>query len=183
MSGSAESRFTIVRGNDYQLRICRRGTLGRLFDRELLEWSEEHLRKFPWREATSPYEVFVAEILLSKTPVFKVKPLYETFLDRYPTLSHLEATDKEELSSLLHPPGLQNRRAAALIKIGRKLSDNGILESEEELLELPYVGKYAANATFCFAFGHHRPIVDSNVIRIYNRVFDVGITNPEFEEM
>lgn len=153
------------------------------FRQGLLKWSEEHLREFPWRSTTSPYEIFVAEILLSKTPVSKVEPLYETFLKRYPTLSDLEAADKEELSTMLHPLGLQNRRAAALIKIGRKLSNNGIPESEERLLELPYVGKYVANATLCFAFGHNRPIVDSNVIRVYNRVFDLEITNPESTEM
>lgn len=153
------------------------------FRQGLLKWSEKLLREFPWRSTTSPYEIFVAEILLSKTPVSKVEPLYGTFLKRYPTLSDLETADKEELSSLLHPLGLQNRRAAALINIGRKLSNSGIPESEERLTELPYVGKYVANATLCFAFGHNRPIVDSNVIRVYNRVFDLEITNPESEEM
>lgn len=42
-------------------------------------------------------------------------------------------------------------------------------------MELPFVGRYAANAVLCFAFGKRRPIVDRNVIRIYERVFDTDL--------
>lgn len=153
------------------------------FRNDLFEWSEDNLREFPWRETDSSYEIFVAEILLSKTPVFKVEPLYDTFLERYPSLEDLENADEEVLAELLHPLGLQNRRAAALVEIGRKLGDRGIPEEEEELLKLPYVGDYAANATLCFAFGQRRPIVDTNVIRVYDRVFDLDSTNPESKKI
>lgn len=152
------------------------------FRRELLGWADANLRDFPWRETSSPYEVFVAEILLSKTPVSKVEPMYATFLDRYPSLYHLAGADQVELAGLLYPLGLQNRRAAALINIGEQLADSGIPNTEEELLELPYVGKYAANATLCFAFGHCRPIVDTNVYRVYDRVFEPEIDDPYSED-
>lgn len=158
-------------------------TTREMFQNGLLEWGEDNIREFPWRETDSPYEIFVAEILLSKTPVFKVEPLYDTFLERYPSLEALANADEEALAELLHPLGLQNRRAAAFIKIGRKLGDNGIPDTEEELLELPYVGDYAANATLCFAFGERRPIVDTNVIRVYDRVFDLDTTTPESKEI
>ncbi|MFB6198430.1 MAG: hypothetical protein ABEI52_09220, partial [Halobacteriaceae archaeon] len=62
-------------------------------------------------------------------------------------------------------------RSNALVSIGQELSNGGVPDDEEELQELPYVGRYAANATLCFAFGEHRPIVDANVVRVYNRVF------------
>lgn len=43
----------------------------------------------------------------------------------------------------------------------------------DKLLDLPYVGRYAANAVLCFAYGVRVPVVDSNVARVYSRVFDI----------
>lgn len=52
------------------------------------------------------------------------------------------------------------------------IRDDGIPESVDDLkTRLSYVGDYAANATACFGYGERRPIVDTNVVRIYNRVF------------
>lgn len=95
--------------------------------------------------------------------------LYE-FLRRFPTLEALAEADQEELADIIYPLGPQNQRSNALVSIGQELSKGRVPDDEEELLELPYVGRYAANATLCFAFGEHRPIVDANVVRVYNRV-------------
>lgn len=146
------------------------------FQKELLDWANEgNLREFPWRESESPYEVLVAEILLGATPATKVEGLYEEFLRRYPDLEALAKTDQEDLATLLGPLGLQNRRASAFIQIGRQLSGEGVPDSEEDLLDLPYVGRYAANATLCFGFGQRRPIVDTNVVQVYARAFGVTL--------
>jgi adenine-specific DNA glycosylase len=40
----------------------------------------------------------------------------------------------------------------------------------EELTDLPYVGRYAANAVMCFAYGNRRPVIDANVSRVYQRI-------------
>ena len=55
---------------------------------------------------------------------------------------------------------------------GAGVRDDSVPDDTEHLLELPYVERYAANATLCFAFGEPRPIVDTNVVRVYNRIFD-----------
>lgn len=140
------------------------------FRSDLLRWAETNLRTFPWRSETTPYSTFVAEVLLQKTLAEKVPPVYEEFLSRYPDLKALESADEGELGRLLEPLGFQNQRATALIDAATELGGE-ILDSEEALLELRYVGPYTANATLCFAFGRRRPVVDGNVVRIYNRVF------------
>lgn len=146
------------------------------FREGLLNWAyESNLREFPWRDTNSPYEIFVAEILLGATPAVKVESLYEDFLERYPDLDALAQANEEKLADLLEPLGLQNRRASAFIQIGEELEDCGIPDSVEELLELPYVGPYAANATLCFAFDRRRAILDANVVRVYERFFDVEL--------
>lgn len=141
------------------------------FRSDLLAWSYDNLRSFPWRETSDPYELLVAEILLQKTAAEKVESIFTEFLRRYPSLEALADAEQEELAEIIYSLGLQNQRSRALISIGQELEDTGVPADEDELLDLPYVGQYAANATLCFAFGEPRPIVDANVVRVYNRAF------------
>jgi len=142
------------------------------FRSELLSWACGNLRTFPWRETTDPYEVLIAEILLQKTAAEKVEPIYREFLSTYPSLEELADADRDELADIIYSLGFQNQRSKALVSIGQTLQDTEVPDDTERLLELPYVGRYAASATLCFAFGEPRPIVDANVVRIYNRIFD-----------
>lgn len=118
----------------------------------LLSWSAGNLRQFPWRETRDPYEVLVAEILLQRTFAGKVEPVYVLLIERYPTVDELGEAEAEDVAEILEPLGLQNKRGRALVRIGNSLAESGVPEEETELLELPFVGKYAANATLCFAF-------------------------------
>jgi A/G-specific adenine glycosylase len=150
---------------------------------ELAEWGENNRREFPWREEDrSPYEVFIAEMLLRRTSAEAVEPVYREFLDRYPDLNALSSADKEELAELLQPLGLHNDRAKALRDTTSQLVFSGIPDTEEELLDLPHVGPYVANATLCFGYGQRRPIVDANVARIYSRVFDIDVMDDQLHE-
>lgn len=142
------------------------------FRSELLSWASDNLRTFCWRETTDPYEILIAEILLQKTAAEKVEPIYEEFLSAYPSLTELAEADRDELADIIYSLGFQNQRSKALISIGQTLRSSGVPDDAERLLKLPYVGRYATNATLCFAFGEPRPIVDANVVRVYNRIFD-----------
>lgn len=142
------------------------------FRSDLLSWAYDNLRTFPWRETDDPYEILIAEILLQKTAAEKVEPVYREFLSTYPSLDELAAADREELADIIYSLGLQNQRSKALISIGETLQGDGVPDDTDRLLKLPYVGRYAANATLCFAFGEPRPIVDANVVRVYTRIFD-----------
>lgn len=152
---------------------------GDAFRKRLIQWSQDNLRSFPWRDDPSPYEVLVAEILLVQTPAKRVAGVYPEFIDRYPSPEALAEADLPEITALLEPLGFQNRRADALQSIGEHLSDQGVPRELETLTELPFVGRYGANATLCFGFGERRPIVDANVVRIFNRVFDTGFRDAE----
>ncbi len=142
------------------------------FRSELLSWACNNLRTFPWRETNDPYEILIAEILLQKTAAEKVEPIFEEFLATYPSPKGLAEADRDELIDIIYSLGFQNQRSKALISIGQVLRDTAVPTDKEQLLELPYVGPYAANATLCFAFDEPRPIVDENVVRVYNRIFN-----------
>lgn len=79
------------------------------------------------------------------------------------------------IAAAIAPLGLR-KRAAILKRLGEELvaKHSGRVPVElDELLALPGVGPYAANAVRCFAFGKRAPIVDSGVARILRRCFDL----------
>ncbi|WP_232687992.1 hypothetical protein [Halobacterium zhouii] len=126
--------------------------------------------------------MLVAEILLSATLATKVEPVYEELLRRYPDFESLANAEADELAALIEPLGLHNRRANALVKLGERLSGKPIPEDVDDIRELPWVDYYVANAVRCFGAGERRPIVDTNVTRVYNRVFDRDFTDSEDQE-
>lgn len=146
------------------------------FREGLLEWGEENIRDFPWREKNRTfYEVFIAEFFLTQTPADNVAGLYPEFLNRFPDLNAIEAARTSELAESIEPLGFHNMRAAALSEIASSYDD--LPRTSDGLKELPRVGTYVANATVCFAGYERVPILDRNVRRVYGRVF-----REEFQE-
>lgn len=142
------------------------------FQKDLLQWSRGNLREFPWREEDrTPFEILVAEIFLKQTRASTVADIYPAFMSEYPGPEALQEASKEEIIELIRPLGLYNHRADALKEIGKILGGSEVPSTRGELLELPQVGPYVANATLCFGFGENVPIVDSNIRRVYTRLF------------
>ena len=140
------------------------------FRTSLLEWGEEGLRDFPWRETDrSLYEVFVAEFFLTQTPAENVAEVYPNFLERFPDLRAIESADQQEIVDVIEPLGFYNIRSDALQSIAKEREE--LPDTAEGLTQLPRVGQYVANASLCFARGERLPILDRNVERVYSRVF------------
>ena len=55
------------------------------FARNLITWYRTNGRTFPWRETHDPFRLLVAEILLQRTPYWKVRPAYEALISLAPT--------------------------------------------------------------------------------------------------
>ncbi|AQL41664.1 hypothetical protein BV210_02565 [Halorientalis sp. IM1011] len=152
------------------------------FRSELMEWAEENLRDFAWRdEQLSLYEVFVAEFFLTQTPAGNVAEVYPDFLERFPDLRAIDGATEEELIDVIEPLGFYNMRAEALKSIAAEKRE--LPETVEELTQLPRVGHYVANATLCFSRGEPLPILDRNVKRVYGRVFDTDWPDTRSEQI
>jgi A/G-specific adenine glycosylase len=120
--------------------------------------------------------VLIAELLLQKTPWYKVTRVYEGLLDRYPSPRELASADESEVRALIAPLGLP-KRAATLVALGGALErDHGgqVPTSTKALQQLPGVGRYTAHAVECFAFGKRRPLVDEVAARLYRRFFGLS---------
>jgi len=71
---------------------------------ELLAWYDSNARVLPWRSPPGapppePYRVWLSEIMLQQTTVAAVKPYFEKFSARWPTISDLAAADETDLMS------------------------------------------------------------------------------------
>jgi A/G-specific adenine glycosylase len=141
------------------------------FREDLLAWSADNLREFPWRDTfRKPYEVFVAELLLTRTRAEMVADVYEEFLDRYPSFDALADADPAEVANLIEGLGLHNKRSRVLVDVAEGCGDEGLPRETDALTELSHVGAYIAHVTRCFGFGEPCPIVDANVHRTFSRL-------------
>ncbi|HOS43923.1 MAG TPA: A/G-specific adenine glycosylase [Armatimonadota bacterium] len=143
------------------------------FQRALLAWFAAHGRDLPWRHTNDPYHILVSEMMLQQTQVERVTPKYAEWLEKYPTLEELAATDVEEVKATWKGLGY-NIRPVRLHSIARETvaSYGGQLPaSAETLRQFKGIGRYTAGAIASFAFRHDEPVLDTNVRRVLYRVF------------
>ncbi len=143
----------------------------------LLAWYDRDRRRMPWRappgEPADPYHVWLSEIMLQQTTVAAVKPYFEAFLARWPTVRDLS---KAPLDDVLHAwQGLgYYARARNLHKcaklVARELRGR-FPDTEEALRKLPGIGIYTAAAIAAIAFERRAVVVDGNVERVMARLF------------
>jgi len=148
----------------------------KLFTTRLLAWFETHARFFPWRETRDPYKILVAEMMLRKTTAGQVQTIFHTFFDKYPSPIFLARATPSEIEDSIRPLGLEHRRADLLKKLAKNIVEkhNGKVPGvNEKLRSLPGVGQYTANAVLCLAYGRDLPLLDTNFIRILERVFRI----------
>lgn len=150
----------------------------RIVTSRLLNWFVKHRRKFPWRRTKNPYRVFIAEILLQKTNVEKVYPAYLRILKKYPNINKLAIAKIKDLKKIVAPLGLVKR--AKFLKQGAReivVRFNGKFPSDKkELKKIIGVGDYVAHAILCFAYEERYPLVDTNVARVYKRIYNFKST-------
>lgn len=69
----------------------------------LLAWYEQNKRILPFRTLSTPYRVWVSEIMLQQTRVAAALPYFERFMKELPTVADLAACPEEKLHlSLIH---------------------------------------------------------------------------------
>jgi A/G-specific adenine glycosylase len=138
----------------------------------ILAWYDAHARDLPWRApAASPWAVLVSELMLQQTPVSRVLPVYEEWLERWPApvdLAAAPAGDAVRAWGRLGYPRRALRLHAAATAIVERY-DGQVPGCYEALLTLPGVGDYTAAAVASFAFRQRHAVLDTNVRRVLAR--------------
>ncbi len=138
-------------------------------------WFEANKRDLPWRaDGFSAWGILVSEIMLQQTPVARVIPRLEQWLERWPTPAALAASPAGDAVRAWERLGYPRRALglhAAAVAIVR--DHRGVVPADvDALLALPGVGQYTARAVAAFAYGVRAPVVDTNVRRVLARAID-----------
>ncbi len=153
---------------------------------DLLKWYQENARVLPWRSDPQPYRTWISEVMLQQTQVDTVLPYYTHWLEVFPDIPSLAAADEQQVLNLWEGLGYYSR-ARNIHKTARLLMQHYSGElpgNPQELLTLPGIGPYIANAIASIAFGVDVLAVDGNIRRVVSRVFDVDeqVGTPAFEQ-
>ena len=147
----------------------------------LLAWYDRHHRRLPWRigpaearagQRADPYRVWLSEIMLQQTTVQAVKPYFEAFVARWPTVAALAAAPTEDIMKAWAGLGYYSR-ARNLKKCAEVVAERHggrFPEDVEGLKALPGIGDYTAAAIAAIAFDRPAAVVDGNVERVVTRL-------------
>jgi len=159
---------------------------GKEFANRLLIWFKSNKRNFPWRKESDPYRILVAEKLLQQTTFGHVRKVYDKFFQKFPDVMTLASSSEAEIEETIRPLGFHRQRARQFKKIAEellKVYEGKIPKDKDSLLKLPGIGRYVASAVLCFAFNEDVPIVDVNVRRVMQRLFNLEkISDDELEK-
>jgi len=140
----------------------------------IIKWEKDNFRHFSWRENTTPYRVFVSEILLKRTTSKAADRVFNEFLRRYPDIKSLYNENVSSIEEVLKPIGLYSQRAKGIKEAAAFIVENcnGEFPTDlEKLLQIPHIGPYTAGAIMSIGMDKPAPMVDSNVNRVISRVF------------
>ena len=130
------------------------------------------------REAATPWEVLVAEVMSQQTGIERVGPAWRRFIERWPAPADLAEAGTHDLLAAWAGLGY-NRRALALREAARSIvadHDGRVPDTVEALERLPGIGPYTARAIAAAAFGVPVAPLDVNVRRVVSRVLGVPPT-------
>ncbi len=121
----------------------------------------------------------VSEYMLQQTPVARVVPVHEQWLQRWPTPAALAAEPAGEAIRMWGRLGYPRRalrlHAAATAIVERHGGE--VPADHDALRALPGVGDYTAAAVAVFAYGARHAVLDTNVRRVLARLVD-GVELP-----
>ena len=147
----------------------------KIIAKKILKWYDLNKRSLPWRKKVSlekkQYYTLISEFMLQQTQVTTVIPFFERFIKNLPSMNSLAKVDNKKLIKLWEGLGYYSRArnlkktAVSIIKnFEGKLPDN-----LEDLLTLPGIGSYTANAILAIAFNKPYIPLDGNIERILKR--------------
>ena len=157
----------------------------------LLQWFRANGRYWiPWKlkkdgsipqlgESISPYEIWIAEVMLQQTQLKVVIPYWEKWMKAFPTLTYLAEADLEHLLMIWQGLGYYSRAnrihqsSKILIEFVGKNRDqdpHSWPNEIEQWISLPGIGRSTAGSIISSAFDLPTPILDGNVKRILSRL-------------
>ena len=146
-----------------------------IITKKILNWYDLNKRKLPWRKNVSQskkhYYTLVSEFMLQQTQVVTVIPYFNRFINKIPNLKKLSKIPHRELIKFWEGLGYYSRarnlKKTAKIIISKYHGE--IPNNYEDLISLPGIGNYTANAILAIAFNKSYIPLDGNIERVLKR--------------
>ena len=146
-----------------------------IITKKILNWYDLNKRTLPWRKNVSQskkhYYTLVSEFMLQQTQVVTVIPYFNRFINKIPNLKKLSIIPDRELIKLWEGLGyysrVRNLKKTAKIIISKYHGE--IPNNYEDLISLPGIGNYTANAILAIAFNKSYIPLDGNIERVLKR--------------
>ena len=146
-----------------------------IITKKILNWYDLNKRTLPWRKNVSQskkhYYTLVSEFMLQQTQVVTVIPYFNRFINKIPNLKKLSKIPDRELIKLWEGLGyysrVRNLKKTAKIIISKYHGE--IPNNYEDLISLPGIGNYTANAILAIAFNKPYIPLDGNIERVLKR--------------
>ena len=146
-----------------------------IISKKILKWYDINKRSLPWRKNFSlqkkQYYTLVSEFMLQQTQVTTVIPFFNRFIKDLPSLEMLSKIKEKKLIKLWEGLGYYSR-AKNLKKTAQLVIKNfkGKLPNNfEDLVSLPGIGNYTADAILAIAFNKPHIPLDGNIERVLKR--------------
>jgi len=170
---------------------------------KLLEWFMTNGRHWiPWKlkrdgsipksgESISPYEIWIAEVMLQQTQLRVVIPYWERWMKIFPSLTDLADADLHNVLLLWQGLGYYSRAnrihesSKLLIQcvgFNRDLDPQSWPSGIDQWMSLPGIGRSTAGSIISSAFDLPTPILDGNVKRIFSRLLASERTSSKDEK-
>ncbi len=146
-----------------------------IITKKILNWYDLNKRSLPWRKNVSQskkhYYTLVSEFMLQQTQVVTVIPYFNRFINKIPNLKKLSIIQDKELIKLWEGLGyysrVRNLKKTAKIVISEYYGK--IPNNYKDLISLPGIGNYTANAILAIAFNKSHIPLDGNIERVLKR--------------
>ncbi len=146
-----------------------------IITKKILNWYDLNKRTLPWRKNVSQskkhYYTLVSEFMLQQTQVVTVIPYFNRFINKIPNLKKLSKIPDRELMKLWEGLGyysrVRNLKKTAKIIISKYHGE--IPNNYKDLISLPGIGNYTANAILAIAFNKSYIPLDGNIERVLKR--------------
>ena len=147
----------------------------KIITKKILKWYDLNKRSLPWRKKVSlekkQYYTLISEFMLQQTQVITVIPFFNRFIKNLPSISSLAKVSEKKLIKLWEGLGYYSR-ARNLKKSAQvilKNFDGKLPDNFEDLITLPGIGNYTANAILAIAFNKPYIPLDGNIERVLKR--------------
>ena len=147
----------------------------KIITKKILKWYDLNKRPLPWRKKVSvekkQYYTLISEFMLQQTQVITVIPFFNRFIKNLPSINSLAKVSEKKLIILWEGLGYYSR-ARNLKKSAQvilKNFDGKLPDNFEDLITLPGIGNYTANAILAIAFNKPHIPLDGNIERVLKR--------------